>query len=125
MGEGDPVWMCEAIALGVDCFDSRMPTQSARRGTLFTFAGRLKLLNKKYEKDVRPIEKNCACFTCKNYSRAYVRFLLREEEGVGLELASIHNLFYMQRLIKDVKSAIRKNSFGKFVKDFKKVYGKK
>ncbi|MEK6871277.1 MAG: tRNA guanosine(34) transglycosylase Tgt [Nanoarchaeota archaeon] len=125
MGEGDPVWMSEAIALGVDCFDSRMPTQSARRGTLFTSKGRLKLLNKKYKKDMRTIDQKCSCFTCKHYSRAYVRFLLREKESVGMELASIHNLFYMQTLINGVKKAIRKNCYKKFLQDLKRKYDRK
>ncbi|MEN9626472.1 MAG: hypothetical protein RL557_800 [archaeon] len=124
MGEGDPVWMLEAIALGVDCFDSRMPTQSARRGTLFTHNGRIKILNKKYEQDMGPIEKSCGCFSCTNYSRAYVRFLLKEDEAVGKELASIHNIYFMQSLIARAKEAIKKNTFKKFVKEMKKRYGK-
>ena len=124
MGEGDPVWLLEAIALGVDCFDSRMPTQSARRGTLFTFKGRMKISNKKYEHDMKPIETNCGCFACRHYSRAYIRFLLKEDEAVGKELASIHNIFFMQQLIREAKKAIKKNNFKKFVGGMKRKYGR-
>jgi queuine tRNA-ribosyltransferase len=122
MGEGDPIWLLEAIALGVDCFDSRMPTQSARRGTLFTFQGRIKILNKKYETDTRPLDKNCTCFTCRTYTRAYLRFLLREEEPVGRELASIHNIYFMHQLIEKAKHAIKKNNFKTFLMEMKRKY---
>ena len=99
-----------------------MPTQSARRGTLFTSDGKLKLLNKKYETDTYPIDKECSCFVCKNYTRAYIRFLLREEEASGMELASFHNIFFMHRLIDEVKTALKKNTFQLFVKKIKSVY---
>ena len=114
MGEGDPVWLLEAIALGCDCFDSRYPTQAGRRGTLFTSEGKLKILRKEFEFDGGPIDSKCSCFVCKNYSRAYVRFLLREEEAVGKELASFHNLFYLMELIGQVRKAIADGKFEGF-----------
>ncbi|MBS3080728.1 tRNA guanosine(34) transglycosylase Tgt [Candidatus Pacearchaeota archaeon] len=122
MGEGNPIWLLEAIALGVDCFDSRYPTQSARRGTIFTKNGKIKILNKKYEYDKTPIDKKCDCFTCKNYSRTYVRFLLRENEPVGKELASYHNLYFMKWLIEEAKKHIKKNTFIEFLEKMKKTY---
>ncbi|MEK6872910.1 MAG: tRNA guanosine(34) transglycosylase Tgt [Nanoarchaeota archaeon] len=122
MGIGDPIEILEAIKLGCDIFDSRMPTQNARHGTLFTSQGKLRMFNKKYESDKNPIDKRCKCFVCKNYSRAYIRFLLREEEPVGKELASYHNLYYLQSLIEKSKVAIRKNKFFEFVKSVKMVY---
>ncbi len=122
MGEGNPLWMLEAIALGVDMFDSRMPTQSARRGTLLTSKGKIKLLNKKYENDKTPIDKNCNCFTCTNYSRAYIKYLLKEDEPVGKELASYHNLYFMQWLIEEAKKHIKNDTFLEFLEKMKKIY---
>ena len=122
MGIGDPVEILEAIARGCDIFDSRMPTKNARHGTLFTSKGKLKILNKKYEKDRNPIDKKCNCFVCKNYSIAYIRFLLKEEEPVGKELASSHNLYYLQNLIIESKNAIRKKQFKKFLGKIKIIY---
>lgn len=122
MGIGSPNEILEAISLGCDIFDSRMPTQNARRGTLFTSKGKLKILNKKYETDKSPIDKNCKCFTCKNYSKAYIRHLLKENEPVGRELASYHNLYYLQNLIKQAKEHIKDNTFSKFKDKIKKIY---
>lgn len=122
MGIGDPVEILEAIERGIDIFDSRMPTQNARRGTLFTSQGKLKILNKKYEADKSPIDKECSCFACKNYSRAYIRHLLKENESVGKELASYHNLYYLQNLIEQAKNAIKKNKLREFKNKIKKAY---
>ena len=122
MGIGNPAEILEAISLGCDIFDSRMPTQNGRRGTLFTSKGKLKILNKKYTKDKNPIDKNCKCFVCKNYSRAYIRHLLREDEAVGKELASYHNLYYLQDLIKNAKDAIKKKKLDKIRNKIKKIY---
>jgi len=122
MGIGDPLEILEAISRGIDIFDSRMPTQNARRGTIFTSNGKLKILNKKYESDKSPIDKNCNCFVCKNYSRAYIKFLLSQDESVGKELASYHNLYYLQDLIKQAKQAIKNNKFKDFKNKIKKVY---
>jgi len=124
MGIGNPPEILEAISFGVDMFDSRMPTQSARRGTLFTSKGKLKILNKKYETDKNPIDKNCDCFACKNYSRAYIKFLLSQEEPVGKELASYHNLAYLQNLIKEAKKHIKEGTFKEFKEKIKKAYEK-
>ena len=125
MGIGSPVEILEGISYGVDIFDSRMPTQNARRGTLFTSKGKIKLLNKKYETDKNPIDKNCDCFVCKNHTRAYVRFLLREEEPVGKELASYHNLYYLQNMIRQAKKEIKKGKFTDFKKKIEKAYRQK
>lgn len=122
MGIGDPLEILQAISLGIDIFDSRLPTQNARRGTLFTSNGKLKILNKKYKTSKQPIDKNCKCLACKNYSRAYIRHLLKENEPVGKELASYHNLYYLQDLIKQAKQAIKNNKFKEFKNKIKKVY---
>jgi queuine tRNA-ribosyltransferase len=122
MGIGAPVEILEAIERGVDMFDSRLPTQNARRGTLFTSKGKLKLLNKRYELDKSSLDSNCGCFVCNNYSKAYIRHLLREEEPVGKELASYHNVYFITKLIKDAKKAIKNNKFKDFKKRFIKNY---
>ena len=124
MGEGEPVWMLEAIALGVDMFDSRYPTQAGRRGTLLTSKGELKILNKKFEMDAGPIDSKCSCFVCKNYSRAYIRFLLKEGESIGKELASYHNLYYLQKLMVKSQEAIKDGKFEEFKEKVKKKYQK-
>ena len=124
MGIGNPLEILEAIELGVDIFDSRMPTQNARRGTIFTSKGKLKILNKKYESDKSPIDKNCNCFVCRNYSKAYIKFLLCQDESVGKELASYHNLYYLNNLIEQAKQAIKNNKFKEFKERIKKAYSK-
>jgi len=123
MGEGDPVWLLKAIELGCDCFDSRYPTQAGRRGTLLTSQGKLKILNKKYAYDKKPIDLKCDCFVCQKYSRAYVRHLLREGEAVGKELASYHNLYYLLRLMEGAQDAIRDGEFEGFEREVGRVYG--
>ncbi len=122
MGIGDPVEIVNAIAKGIDMFDSKMPTQNARRGTLFTSKGKIRIMNKEYEFDKKPIDSECKCFVCKNYSKAYVRYLLRQDESVGKELASYHNLFYLKNLIEESKLAIRKGKFFEFKRRIEKVY---
>jgi len=122
MGIGDPLEILQAIALGCDCFDSRLPTQNARRGTIFTSGGKIKLLNKKYQNDQKSLDKNCDCFVCKNYSRAYLRFLLKENEPTGKQLASYHNLYYLQTVITQAKEAIKKNKLKALIKKMQKVY---
>jgi len=122
MGEGDPIMMLEAIALGCDMFDSRFPTQNARRGTLFTSKGKLRIFNAKYKQDSKPIDPNCNCYICKTYSRAYIRFQLIEETPVGRHMATYHNLYYLSNLIEQAKSAIKKGKFKQFLNKIKKVY---
>ena len=122
MGIGDPVEILEAVNLGCDIFDSRLPTQNARRGSLFTSSGRLRILRKEFEFDEGPIDSECGCFVCDKYSRAYIRYLLKEEEPVGKELASYHNIYFLNDLINRVKVAIRKKKFSEFLRNFKNSY---
>jgi queuine tRNA-ribosyltransferase len=125
MGIGGPVEILEAISYGVDMFDSRFPTQNARRGSIFTSKGMLKILNTKYKKDLNPIDKNCDCWVCKNYTRSYIRHMLKEQEGLGYRLASYHNLYYLQQLIRDTKTHIKKGTFKTFKEKVQKLYRKK
>jgi len=122
MGIGTPNEILEAISQGVDIFDSRLPTMNARHGELFTSKEKIKIFNKKYELDKTPIDKNCDCFVCKNYSKAYIRHLLKENEPVGKELASYHNLYFLQDLINQAKHHIKKNTFNSFKEKIKRAY---
>ncbi|MFA5856568.1 MAG: tRNA guanosine(34) transglycosylase Tgt [Candidatus Pacearchaeota archaeon] len=122
MGIGSPIEILEAISYGVDIFDSRLPTMNARHGELFTSKGKIKILNKKFELDKSPIDPSCNCFVCKNFSKAYIKFLLKEDEPVGKELASYHNLYYLQDLIKKAKEEIKKGKFLEFKDKIKKTY---
>ena len=122
MGIGDPVEIINAISHGVDIFDSRLPTQNARRGTLFTSKGKLRILNKKHEFSKKPIDKNCNCKVCQNYTRSYLRHLLNQQEPLGKQLASYHNLYFLQDLIRQAKENIKKGSFEKFKTKFIKKY---
>lgn len=125
MGAGHPVEILEAISRGADMFDSRFPTQNARRGTLFTSKGKLRIFNAKYKGDNKPIDGKCKCIACKNYSRAYIRYLLVMQEGLGFRLATCHNLYYMNNLIKQAKEAIRKGKFLELKNKIKKTYSEK
>ncbi|MBP7708143.1 tRNA guanosine(34) transglycosylase Tgt [Candidatus Pacearchaeota archaeon] len=124
MGAGNPMEMLEAISHGVDMFDSRFPTQNARRGTIFTSEGKLRITRKSHEDDTLPLDPNCDCFVCKNYTRAYIRFHLGQEEAVGFRLATFHNLYYLMRLMEQAKAAIKKGKFLDFKKKMKKIYDK-
>ena len=122
MGVGHPVDVLTAISLGADIFDSRFPTKTARHGGLLTWNGKLNILNAKYKVDSNPIDKNCGCFVCKNYSISYIRHLLLQEEGNGYRLASFHNLHFMQSLIKKAKERIMLGDFQNFKKSLEKKY---
>ena len=122
MGEGNPPLLLEAISLGVDMFDSRFPTKNARHGTIFTTKGILRLMNKKHEFSKLPLDSECDCFACKNYTRSYIRYQLRMEEAVGYRLASYHNLYYLQRLMDQSREAIKKGNFSSLKKKVQKAY---
>jgi queuine tRNA-ribosyltransferase len=124
MGAGNPIELLEAISRGVDMFDSRFPTQNARRATLFTSHGKLRIDRAEYQHDPSPIDKNCDCFVCKNYTRAYIRYQLKQEEPVGMRLASFHNLYYLQNLMQESRKAIKSGKFKAFMNTVKKEYEK-
>jgi queuine tRNA-ribosyltransferase len=122
MGIGTPVEILKGIGLGVDIFDSRMPTQNARRGTLFTSNGKLRLLKEEFKFDKSPIDKNCDCFVCKNYSRAFIRYQLINEEMTGKKLATYHNIYFLTKLIEKAKQKIKEGTFQKFMKEIETIY---
>jgi queuine tRNA-ribosyltransferase len=125
MGIGNPVEILKGISMGVDIFDSRMPTQNARRGTLFTSEGKLRLLREDCKFDPLPIDKNCDCFVCKNYSKAFVRYLLINDEFTGKKLATYHNIFFLTKLIEKTKEKIKENKFKEFLKEVEEKYKEK
>lgn len=118
MGVGTPEDIIEAIDRGVDMFDCVMPTRNARNGTIFTSFGRLNIKAAKFKKDHTPIDENCSCYTCRNYSRGYLNHLFRAKELTYYRLASIHNLHYYLTLVRQARQAIIDQRFEDFKKDF-------
>ncbi len=118
MGVGTPEDLVEAVRRGIDMFDCVMPTRNARNGHLFTTFGVVKIRNAQYEFDTKPIDENCDCYTCQNYSRAYLRHLDKCQEMLGSRLNTIHNLYYYLDLMANIRTAIENNQFEHFAKDF-------
>jgi queuine tRNA-ribosyltransferase len=118
MGVGTPEDLVEAVRRGIDMFDCVMPTRNARNGHLFTTFGVVKIRNAQYEFDTKPIDENCGCYTCQNYSRAYLRHLDKCQEMLGSRLNTIHNLYYYLDLMATIRTAIENNQFEHFAKDF-------
>ncbi len=110
MGVGSPQDIVEMISLGIDCFDSIFPARGARHGTIFTSKGKIALNKGKYKLDLSPLDKECCCYTCKNYSKSYLRHLSKINEPEGMRLKTHHNIHFMMNLIKDIKKAIKKKS---------------
>jgi queuine tRNA-ribosyltransferase len=126
MGVGTPEDIVEAVSQGVDMFDCVMPTRHARNGHLFTTHGVLKIRNAVHEKDPQPIDPDCGCYTCRNFSRAYLRHLDRCGEILSARLNTIHNLYYYLDLMRGIRAAIAADSFATFVAEFyaKRAAGK-
>jgi queuine tRNA-ribosyltransferase len=106
MGVGTPEDLVEAVANGIDMFDCVMPTRNARNGHLFTRFGDVRIKNAQYRMDTRPLDERCTCYTCRNFTRAYLHHLHRLNEILGARLNSIHNLHYYQELMSDIRKAI-------------------
>ena len=119
MGVGTPEDLVEGVAQGVDMFDCVMPTRNARNGHLFTRFGDLKLRNARHKTDERPVDEACTCYTCKNFSRAYLHHLDRCGEMLGPMLASIHNLHYYVNLMREIREALDAGRFAAFQAQFK------
>jgi queuine tRNA-ribosyltransferase len=118
MGVGTPQDLVENIERGIDMFDCVMPTRNARNGTIFTRFGKLTIKGAKFKEDFEPIDKECTCYTCQNYSRAYLNHLYRAGEIAFFRLASIHNIHYYLTLMRQARQAILDNSFQAFKKEF-------
>lgn len=127
MGLGDPVGILEAIELGIDMFDCVMPTRISRNGSAFTPRGRINLKNSKYKNDFTTIVENCRCYTCSNYSTAYIKHLIKSREILASMLLTIHNLYFIMDLVRKAREAIKTGDYTGFKQDFLKDYenGKK
>jgi len=119
MGVGTPLDLVEAVCRGIDMFDCVMPTRNARNGHLFTSEGVVRLRNARYRDDTGPLDPNCDCYTCKNYSRAYLYHLAKANEILGARLNTIHNLFYYQKVMSDIREAIENGELEAFAADFR------
>ncbi len=118
LGIGEPIDMFYAVESGVDLFDCVSPTRVARHGRLYTLDGNLKIYNARFRDDFRPIDENCTCYTCQNYSRAYLHHLFKAEEMFGKTLASIHNLHFLVKLVAGMREAIFEGRFENFRDSF-------
>jgi queuine tRNA-ribosyltransferase len=123
MGVGTPEDMINAVILGVDFFDCVLPTRNARNGTLFTSSGKISIKQAQYAEDRRPVDETCDCYTCRHYSRAYLRHLYLSKEILSSRLNTIHNLYYYINLLRKIKEAIQKNRLLDFCKSHTSPHG--
>jgi len=123
MGVGSPDALLEGSIRGIDMFDCVLPTRIARNGTTMTSAGRLVVRNAKYAEDFGPLDPKCGCYTCQNYSRAYIRHLLHANETFGIRLTTYHNLHFLLQLMRDVRQAIAEDRLLDFRDEFFTAYG--
>jgi queuine tRNA-ribosyltransferase len=121
MGVGTPEDLIELVALGADMFDCVIPTRNARNGQMFTKYGTINICNSSFKHDTEPIESGCKCYTCRNYSRAYLRHLYMAKELLAYRLNTIHNIYYYISLMKHMRRAICQGEFDEFRKDFYKI----
>lgn len=114
MGVGTPANILEAVDRGVDFFDCVYPSRNGRHGHVYTRRGKINLFNARYELDNEPIEEGCGCPACKNYSKAYIRHLLKAKEMLGMRLCVLHNLYFYNHLMEDIRGAIEEHRYGEF-----------
>ena len=117
MGVGTPANILEAVDRGIDFFDCVYPSRNGRHGHVYTKFGKINLFNAQYEKDDRPIEEGCQCPVCKNYTRAYVRHLLKAKEMLGMRFCVLHNLYFYNHLMEDIRGAIEEGRYSAFKKE--------
>ena len=128
MGVGTPANILEAVDRGIDFFDCVYPSRNGRHGHVYTKFGKINLFNAQYEKDMRPIEEGCNCPACRDYSRAYIRHLLKAKEMLGMRLCVLHNLYFYNHLMEDIRGAIDEGHYSKFKEerlDMLKTYDNK
>ncbi len=117
MGVGTPANILEAVERGVDFFDCVYPSRNGRHGHAYTNKGKINIMNKKYELDTRPIEEGCQCPACRTYSRAYIRHLMKAKEMLGMRLLVLHNLYFYNHLMEDIRTALDEGRFAQFKKE--------
>jgi len=123
MGVGSPDCLFEGVERGIDMFDCVLPTRIARNGTAFTSGGRVAIKNAKYERDFTPLDHDCDCYTCRNYSRAYLRHLFKSNEILSSMLLTEHNLHFLVRTMENIRQAIEEDRFLEYKKEFYEQYG--
>ena len=114
MGVGTPSNIIESVARGVDFFDCVIASRNARHAFIFTRNGTMNLMNQKYELDTRPIDEECGCPACQHYTRAYIRHLLKAKEMLGMRLCVLHNLYFYNHLMEDIRGAIDAGNYKSF-----------
>ncbi|KYD15305.1 tRNA guanosine(34) transglycosylase Tgt [Saccharococcus caldoxylosilyticus] len=123
MGVGSPDSLIDGSIRGIDMFDCVLPTRIGRNGTVMTSEGRVVIKNAQYARDFSPLDPNCDCYTCRNYTRAYIRHLIKCEETFGIRLTSYHNVYFLIKLMEQVRQAIREDRLGDFREEFFERYG--
>ncbi|WP_342389211.1 tRNA guanosine(34) transglycosylase Tgt [Salinicoccus bachuensis] len=123
MGVGSPDALIEGVIRGIDMFDCVLPTRIARNGTTMTSKGRVVVKNKKFERDFTPLDPGCDCYTCRNYTKAYLRHLFKTDEILGLRLTTYHNLYFLLKLMEDIRTAILNDQLMDFKEAFFESYG--
>lgn len=124
MGVGTPDYLFEGVERGVDMFDCVLPTRIARHGMAMTSSGRVNIKNAQYERDFTPLDAECGCYTCRNYSKAYLRHLFKCNEILSSMLLSNHNLHFLVNLMKNIRTAIEEDRFSEYKKEFYAAYGR-
>ena len=125
MGVGTPCNLLEAVHRGIDFFDCVMPSRNARHGNLFTWNGKMNIMNEKYARDARPIDPNCKCPACQSYSRAYIRHLIKAKEALGMRLAVLHNLYFYNELMEKIREALDNDYFEAFYQKYRQILGER
>ena len=123
MGVGTPDYLFEGVERGIDFFDCVYPSRNGRHGHVYTNQGKINLFNQKYEKDMRPIEEGCQCPACRRYSRAYIRHLFKAKEMLAMRLCVIHNLYFYNHLMEDIRQALDEGRFAQFKAEQEKILG--
>ncbi len=125
MGVGTPCNILEAVHYGIDFFDCVMPSRNARHGNLFTWNGKMNILNEKYMRDDRPIDTGCGCPACRDYSRAYIRHLIKAKETLGMRLCVLHNLYFYNELMQKIRDALDAGTFEEFYQKYRVLLGER
>lgn len=125
MGVGTPLNILEAVERGVDFFDCVMPSRNARHATMFTSEGIVNLMNLKYERDDSPLDADCGCHTCRNFSKAYLRHLFKAREMLGMRLAVIHNLYFYNHLMEEVRNSLDSGTFAQYKREQEEKLGRR
>lgn len=125
MGVGTPCNILEATHLGVDFFDCVMPSRNARHGNVFTWEGKMNILNEKYREDARPIGVSCQCPACRRYSRSYIRHLIKAKEILGMRLTVVHNLYFYNELMQKIRDALDGGYFESFYQKYHVLLGER